>query len=150
MASTKPLAKPTSSKPPNTPTSALAQPLSAIHITTDQVQQLLDMLKQGQRTSNAGTEACTSEEKDDKSTPRIRASKPDIKKVYQMYAQYFQWGFQQADQLSLLVGTSQPTSSRLRSHWRRVRTKMINIWSTSGSFESDLVSLPIRRAPCEC
>jgi hypothetical protein len=142
MPSTKPLAKPTSSSgSPNSPTSAPTQPLSPIHVTTDQVQQLLDILKEGQGTSNSSTKASTSKEKDDKAKPRIRASKPDIKKVCQVYAQLFLMGFQQADQLSLLVGTSQPTSSRLRSHWRRVRTKMINIWSTSGSFESDLVSL---------
>jgi hypothetical protein len=90
MPSTKPPAKPISSpKSPNTPTSTPTQPLGAIHMTTDQVQQLLDMLKQGQGTSNSGTEASTSEEKDDKAKPRIRASKLDIKKVCQMYAQYF-------------------------------------------------------------
>jgi hypothetical protein len=90
MPSTKPLAKPTSSsKSPTTPTSTPTQPLGPIHMTTDQVQQLLDILKQGQGTSNSGTEASTSEEKDDKAKPRIRASKPDIKKVCQLYAQYF-------------------------------------------------------------
>jgi hypothetical protein len=42
------------------------QSLGPIHITTDQVQQDLDILKQGQGTSNAGTEASASKEKDDK------------------------------------------------------------------------------------
>jgi len=85
----KPLAKSTSPlKSPNTHTSTPTQPLDPIHIITDQVQQLLDILKQEQGTSNAGMEASTSE-KGDKAKPRIRASKPDIKRVYQLYAQCF-------------------------------------------------------------
>jgi hypothetical protein len=85
MASKKPPAKPTSSPEPlngvagqASPSNGLSnsfsgwgedtptQSLGPIHVTTDQVQQDLDILKQGQGTSNAGTEASTSEERDDK------------------------------------------------------------------------------------
>jgi hypothetical protein len=87
MASTKKTTLPTSSaNPPTTPPNTPALPLTSIHITADQVQQVLDILKQAQGMSNPEPGAGPSEEIEGGKNPQKKASKPDITSVYELYA----------------------------------------------------------------
>jgi hypothetical protein len=78
MTSTKSFAKQIFS---NTFSNILTQSLNPIHIITEQVQQLLNILKQRQKTSNSDIKINPFKKKNNKTKPRIRALKPDIKKV---------------------------------------------------------------------
>lgn len=60
----------------------------SVHITTDQVQQLLDMLNKVQRLSTPSTEAMPPGDDEQKQgdgyQPKLRASKVDITRVYEL------------------------------------------------------------------
>jgi hypothetical protein len=91
--SQKPAAKPSSSPkapntPPSTPALSFNQVISLDIITPNHIQQFLHIFKEAiQGTSNSGTKASPSKEKEEKTKLRIRASKPNFTTAYQWYAQ---------------------------------------------------------------
>jgi hypothetical protein len=80
-----PQTAPSKSSHPDTPLNTPTQVLSANAITSDHVQQFLDILKQAAGgTSSSGPEASPSEKNEDGTKP-IRASKLKIPTVHEMY-----------------------------------------------------------------
>ena len=60
---------------------------ASFHATSDQVQQLLDILAQAQGLSTSSNGAISlgeNEKKGDKRQPKLRASKVDIRSVYEL------------------------------------------------------------------
>jgi hypothetical protein len=76
-----PQTAPSKSGRPDTP---LDTPVSVNAITSDHVQQFLDILKGAKGTSSSGSEASPSKKNEDGTKP-IRASKPKIPSVCQLY-----------------------------------------------------------------
>ncbi|KAL6241869.1 hypothetical protein RBB50_011114 [Rhinocladiella similis] len=79
-----------SPKPPTTVTESPIERLASFHITTDQVQQILDMLKQAQSLPSSGTEMTSTNEQathetKDKIQSRDRASKIEIENVNEVW-----------------------------------------------------------------
>lgn len=80
-----PQTAPSKSGHPDTPLNTPTQVLSVNAITPDHIQQFLDILKQATgETSSSSPEAGPSEKNKDGTEP-IRASKPKIASVYQLY-----------------------------------------------------------------
>ena len=79
-----PQTAPSKSGHPDTPLDTPTQVLSVNAITSDHVQQFLDILKGARGTSRSGLEASPSEKNEDGTKP-IRASKPKIPSIYQLY-----------------------------------------------------------------
>ena len=76
---------PSKSGHPDTPLNTPTQVLSVNAITSDHVQQFLDILKEAaEGTSSSNPEASSSEKNEDGTKP-IRASKPEIPSVHQLY-----------------------------------------------------------------
>jgi hypothetical protein len=75
---------PSKSGHPDTPLDSLTQVLSVNAITSDHIQQFLDILKGARGISSSGSEVNLSEKNEDETKP-IRASKSKIPSVYQLY-----------------------------------------------------------------